>query len=89
MIHASDHVTSCSMIFWLGDLNYRIATSAEMTCEQVKVHADLYQFPALFKLDQLLVEMAKKNVFGSFTEADIDFKPTYKYDPNTDNWDSR
>ena len=77
------------MIFWLGDLNYRIATTGEMTCDQVKAHADAYQFPALLKLDQLLNEMKKNNVFVGFKEADIDFKPSYKYDPNTDNWDSR
>jgi phosphatidylinositol-bisphosphatase len=77
------------MIFWIGDLNYRIMTSAEMSCEQVKAMADAYQFPALLKLDQLLIEVRKKNVFSGFTEADIDFKPSYKYDPNTDNWDSR
>ena len=77
------------MIFWLGDLNYRIATSSEMTCEQVKAHADAFQFPALLKLDQLLNEMKKNNVFVGFKEADVDFKPSYKYDPNTDNWDSR
>lgn len=77
------------MIFWLGDLNYRIATSTEMSCDQVKAMADAYQFHTLLKFDQLLNEMDRKNVFGGFLEADIDFKPTYKYDPNTDNWDSR
>lgn len=77
------------MIFWLGDLNYRIVTSPEMTCDQVKFHADAFQFPVLLKLDQLLYEMNKGNVFVGFNEAVIDFKPSYKYDPNTDNWDSR
>ncbi len=60
-----------------------------MTCEAIKAHADAYQFPALFKLDQLLMEMKKENVFNGFKESTIDFKPTYKYDPNTDNWDTR
>ena len=77
------------MIFWLGDLNYRIWTTSEMTCEQVKAHADAFQFPALLKLDQLMIEMKKKNVFNDFNEDKITFKPTYKYDPNSDNWDTR
>ena len=77
------------MMFWLGDLNYRIQTSPEMTVEQVKAYADAYQIPALLRHDQLLQEAAKHNVFSGFTEGDINFKPTYKYDPNTDNWDSR
>jgi len=77
------------MVFWLGDLNYRIATSLEMTCDQVKANADAFQFPALLKLDQLCNEMKRGNVFGNFIEAGIDFKPSYKYDPGSDNWDSR
>ena len=78
-----------SMIFWLGDLNYRIQTSANMTIEQIKSHADNYQLPTLLTFDQLLVEMKHNSVFPGFTEAPIDFKPSYKYDPNTDDWDSR
>ncbi len=77
------------MIFWLGDLNYRVSTSAEMSCDQIKAHADNYQFGSLFKLDQLLNEMKKGNVFVGYQEATIDFKPSYKYDPNSDNWDTR
>ena len=77
------------MIFWLGDLNYRIPTTAEMTCDMIKAMADAYQLPKLLKVEQLYNEMEKNNVFVGFREADIDFKPTYKYDPNTDNWDSR
>jgi len=76
-------------MFWLGDLNYRIQTSPEMTAEQVKAYADAYQIAALLRHDQLLQEAAKHNIFSGFTEGDINFKPTYKYDPNTDNWDSR
>lgn len=40
-------------------------------------------------LDQLQQQKRLKRVFYGFHEADIKFKPTYKYDPGTDNWDSR
>ena len=77
------------MIFWIGDLNYRVQTSHEMTFEVIKAHADSFQIQTLLKHDQLLNEMKKSNVFWDFIENPIDFKPTYKYDPGTNNWDSR
>ena len=38
---------------------------------------------------QLNNERRKQTVFTDFIEGPIDFKPSYKYEPNTDNWDSR
>ena len=81
------HTHTHSMVFWLGDLNYRIQVSPEMTAEQVKAYADNYQLQTLLKFDQLLQEMAKKTVFMGFTEGRITFKPTYKYNVNSDEWD--
>ena len=77
------------MVFWLGDLNYRIQTSPQLTVELIRHHVDNYQLAALLQFDQLLQEMKQGNCFNGFIEAAIDFKPSYKYDPNTDNWDSR
>ena len=77
------------MVFWIGDLNYRIQTTPEMTVDLVRAHADNYQIHHLLKYDQLLQEKKEGNIFDSFSEGEIDFKPTYKYDPNTDIWDSR
>ena len=77
------------MIFWIGDLNYRVQTSHEMTFEVIKAHADSFQTQTLLKHDQLLNEMKKKNVFCDFLEMPIDFKPTYKYIPGTNDLDSR
>ena len=77
------------MIYWIGDLNYRVQTSHEMTFEVIKAHADNFQIQTLLKHDQLLNEMKRDNVFWNFIEMPIDFKPTYKYDPGTNDWDSR
>lgn len=76
------------MVFWMGDMNYRIQTSPEMTGEMIKAQADNFQISALLREDQLVQEMTKGTIFSEFAEGAIDFKPTYKYDPNTDNWDS-
>ena len=60
-----------------------------MTTEQVKAYADNYQISSLLVYDQLLQEMRRGNVFVGFIESAINFKPSYKYDPGTDDWDSR
>lgn len=39
-------------------------------------------------MDQLYHEMRNKRVFNNYNEGIIRFRPTYKYDPGTDNWDS-
>lgn len=70
-----------SQIFWLGDLNYRIN---EIPGQLV----DRNDIRGLLKNDQLIQEMRKHNVFKGFTEGEIQFNPTYKYDPGTDQYDS-
>lgn len=44
---------------------------------------------ALLECDQLNRQRHQKNVFDGYREGLITFKPTYKYDPGTDEWDSR
>lgn len=77
------------MVFWIGDMNYRIQTSPEMTVDVIKAHADNFQIMTLLENDQLVSERNKGTIFPEFAEGIIDFKPTYKYDPNTDQWDTR
>ena len=38
---------------------------------------------------QLRSQIALRNAFLDYIEGDVTFNPTYKYDPGTDNWDSR
>jgi hypothetical protein len=38
---------------------------------------------------QLTNQVAAKRVFENYVEPIINFRPTYKYDVGTDNWDSR
>ena len=51
--------------------------------------ADKGQYHILLPNDQLIKQKKEKKCFKGFLEGDIKFKPTYKYDPGTDNWDTR
>ncbi|CAK9797954.1 Type II inositol 1,4,5-trisphosphate 5-phosphatase [Anthophora plagiata] len=72
-------------IYWLGDLNYRIT---EMDVITAKQYIDAKDYAPLLALDQLGQQRRLGRVLQGFHEAEIKFKPTYKYDPGTDNWDS-
>ena len=72
-------------IYWLGDLNYRIT---EMDAVIAKNHINAENYPPVLALDQLCQQRQLGRVLQGFHEAVITFKPTYKYDPGTDNWDS-
>ena len=43
----------------------------------------------LYTTLQLNRERMNQTIFTDFIEGPIDFRPTYKYEPNTDNWDGR
>jgi len=42
----------------------------------------------LIEADQLKREISKGNVLTGFTEGELNFYPTYKFDPGSDNYDS-
>lgn len=72
-----------SHIFWIGDLNYRLVDNPP------RQMFDVTNFTDIIKHDQLYQEMQRRRVFVNYTEGTINFRPTYKYDPGTDEWDSR
>ncbi|XP_070165957.1 type II inositol 1,4,5-trisphosphate 5-phosphatase isoform X4 [Polyergus mexicanus] len=72
-------------IYWLGDLNYRIT---DMDAAVAKQYISEGNYNPVLALDQLGQQRKAGRVFQGFQEAEINFKPTYKYDPGTDNWDS-
>ncbi|XP_034936356.1 inositol polyphosphate 5-phosphatase OCRL isoform X2 [Chelonus insularis] len=72
-------------IYWLGDLNYRITEMDVLTAKQ---YITIGNYAPVLALDQLGQQRKLGKVLQGFHEAEITFKPTYKYDPGTDNWDS-
>ena len=75
------------IIFWLGDLNYRIDESIATDAVFTAVTGNNWQY--LCEMDQLVIEMAKNNVFPGFHEGKIEFLPTYKFQRYTDLYENR
>ncbi|NWX97306.1 SHP2A phosphatase, partial [Nothoprocta ornata] len=63
-------------LFWFGDLNYRL----DMDVQDVLTHIIKRDFEALLAVDQLNLEREKNKVFLQFSEGDISFPPTYRYE---------
>ena len=59
-----------------------------MTTPQVKESLENDKMDELLLKDQLRLERNEIKVFSGFQEGLIKFKPTYKYDPGTDTWDT-
>lgn len=73
-------------MYWLGDLNYRIT---DLDQQVVKEYLDQHNYRPLLEYDQLRKLHSAQVVFSGYKEGEITFRPTYKYDPGTDEWDSR
>ncbi|XP_068249219.1 inositol polyphosphate 5-phosphatase OCRL isoform X1 [Palaemon carinicauda] len=71
-------------IYFIGDMNYRINP-----CDlNIRELASSGEFKALLEYEQLLQQKANNRIFHKFTEGEITFKPTFKYDVDSDDWDS-
>lgn len=75
------------LVFWLGDLNYRVDES--LSTEKVLELAEKGVLRELQDLDQLNIERAAGRVFDGFEEGPLNFRPTYKYQPGTDVYEQR
>ncbi|CAO1622405.1 unnamed protein product [Jaminaea pallidilutea] len=69
-------------VIWLGDFNYRI----DMSNERARALARQGDFATLYDHDQL--NRCRHLVFSGFDEGPLTFAPTYKYDVNSDAYDS-
>uniref|UniRef100_A0A915PFH7 RRM domain-containing protein n=1 Tax=Setaria digitata TaxID=48799 RepID=A0A915PFH7_9BILA len=78
------------VVFWFGDLNFRLDTAYGMSNNELrKLCSDDEAFRDMIVYDQLKRAMKFKIIFKDFKEPEIlNFRPTFKYDINSDNWDS-
>ncbi|TYZ61130.1 hypothetical protein PybrP1_008848 [[Pythium] brassicae (nom. inval.)] len=74
-------------VFWLGDLNYRIAD--DVPVDVVFQHAESGGFKELLQRDQLTLERKRGRAFRGFKEGAITFPPTYKYQAGTAQYEKR
>ncbi|KAI0335627.1 inositol polyphosphate phosphatase [Cubamyces sp. BRFM 1775] len=77
-------IDSHQNIVWLADTNYRI----DLDNERVRTLALIDDFDALLAADQLRRAMDERAVFEGYQEGPLLFRPTYKYDLGTDNYDT-
>mmetsp|Transcript_6080 Transcript_6080/g.9507 ORF Transcript_6080/g.9507 Transcript_6080/m.9507 type:complete len:834 (+) Transcript_6080:210-2711(+) len=80
-------ITDHDYVFWLGDFNYRI--NCEHSIESVFQRIMANDLEWLRQNDQLLTEQDAGRTFEGFKEAEIQFLPTYKYQPGTNQYDRR
>ncbi|XP_076077644.1 inositol polyphosphate 5-phosphatase OCRL-like isoform X1 [Mytilus galloprovincialis] len=73
------------LVFWLGDLNYRLN---DLDIDTVKSMIKNSKLKDLMSYDQLHRQLGRTEVFKGYSEAEVTFQPTYKYDINSDDWDS-
>ncbi|CAF1639234.1 unnamed protein product, partial [Adineta ricciae] len=72
------------VVFWCGDMNYRISQPNEQVRQAISERSTV----PLHEKDQLRCEMKLQNVFMGYYEPPIEFMPTYKFDPNTEVYDT-
>lgn len=73
------------MIYWLGDLNYRIN---DFDTNAVKELLKKNNLAAVLEKDQFEQQKRLRKAFPGYLEGDITFIPTYKFDMGTNDWDS-
>ncbi|KAH9971347.1 inositol polyphosphate phosphatase [Lactifluus volemus] len=77
-------IDSHDNIIWLADLNYRI----DLDNASVRVYAEDDALDMLLAADQLNYVMNAGATFSGYIEGPILFRPTYRYDLGTDNYDT-
>ncbi|KAL8596572.1 hypothetical protein ACOMHN_059713 [Nucella lapillus] len=78
-------------VYWCGDLNFRLErrrNAVEGKVSQINDSEDIPHFEDLLGADQLSKYITEGKIFEGFQEGRINFQPTFKFDINTDKYDS-
>ncbi|KAF7258607.1 hypothetical protein EG68_04130 [Paragonimus skrjabini miyazakii] len=73
------------LIFVFGDLNYRING---LESNIVRRFIEKQEYSKILAYDELTKQCASNRAFGAFRESPINFAPTYKFDSNSQTYDS-
>lgn len=71
-------------VFWMGDMNYRVELDQATGDKHIKAH----DYDALLDHDQLALERQRNDILHGFREAPIMFPPTYRFTPNSNNYNA-
>lgn len=74
-------------VIFLGDFNYRLNVP-RLEIELAREEGTPEAMEAIFEYDQLHQERSRGAVFNFYHEDSVTFLPTYKYDKNSDKYDS-
>ncbi|KAI0265790.1 SacI homology domain-containing protein [Gloeopeniophorella convolvens] len=77
-------IDSHDNVIWLADTNYRI----DLDNASVRAFAEDDALDMLLAADQLSIVMDAGAAFSGYVEGPILFRPTYRYDVGTDNYDT-
>ncbi|XP_010176377.1 72 kDa inositol polyphosphate 5-phosphatase [Antrostomus carolinensis] len=84
---SSDVTTRFDEVFWFGDFNFRLNKDRE-TVDSILNQNPETDMSKLLVYDQLTSEMSRGSIFKGFQEADIHFRPSYKFDIGKDSYDT-
>ncbi|XP_066514110.1 inositol polyphosphate 5-phosphatase K-like [Hoplias malabaricus] len=73
------------VVFWFGDLNFRIE---DLEMHVIKAAIDNNKLSILWEKDQLNMAKDSETVLEGFEEGPLKFPPTYKFDVGTNTYDT-
>ncbi|XP_054629977.1 phosphatidylinositol 4,5-bisphosphate 5-phosphatase A [Dunckerocampus dactyliophorus] len=82
---AASGVLDHDVVFWFGDLNFRID---DLEMQVVKTAIDNNKLSTLWEKDQLNMAKDSETVLEGFQEGPLKFPPTYKFDVGTNVYDT-
>lgn len=78
-------INSHDYIFWCGDFNYRLD---KISNEDVRRTLKRKELDSLLEFDQLRISQRESSAFKDYIEGKITFAPTYKYNMNSNDYDT-
>ncbi|XP_061595197.1 inositol polyphosphate 5-phosphatase K isoform X2 [Cololabis saira] len=79
------HVLDHKLVFWFGDLNFRIQDHG---LHFLRSSINSGRLNLLWSKDELIMMKKKEPFLQEFEEGALNFKPTYKFDRRSDTYDS-